>query len=101
MTYTMKDLGCYFDGAYGFEYNAQRLLEFASNSHGYTPEDIDSEDIDAIVWEMDDVTHYLNDNTERPPNTYWNWEDGDFGLWLYCESCGEIIDEDYACCKEE
>lgn len=101
MTYTMKDLGCYFDGAFGFVYNVQRLVNFAQEYHGYTPEDIDSEDIDAVVWQMDDATHHLNDNTERPPNTYWSWEGGDFGLWLYCEVCGEITDEHYTCCKEE
>ena len=100
MTYTMKDLGCYFDGAYGFEYNAQRLLGFASNSHGYTPKDV-GDDPDAIVWEVEDVEAYLNDNTERPPNTYWGWAEGDFGLWLHCESCGEITDEDYTCCEND
>ena len=101
MTYTMKDLGCFFDGAFGFEYNAHRVIDYATEYHGYISKDIDTEDVDAIVWEMDDAMHHLNDNTERPPNTYWNWEDGDFGLWLYCEACGEVTDEDYTCCKEE
>lgn len=101
MTYTMKDLGCYFDGAFGFVYNAQRLVDYAEEYHGYTPEATDWDDLDAIVVAVDEAEAHLNDNTERPPSTYWSWEDGDFGLWLYCEACGEITDEDYACCKEE
>lgn len=104
MTYTMKDLGCYFDSAYGFEYNAQRLIEFATDDHGYVPHyevGIDGDQIEALAHEADDAEAHLNDNTERPPNTYWGWEDGDFGLWLHCEQCGEITDEDYTCCKEE
>jgi len=100
MTYTMKDLGCYFDGAYGFEYNAQRLIDFAIE-HGYTPPATDWDDLDDIVETVDDAEAYLNEHTERPPNTYWSWEDGDFGLWLHCEACGEITDEDDTCCKEE
>ena len=54
MTYTMKDLGCYFDGAYGFEYNAQRLLDFATEYHGYVPQDV-GDDLDAIIEETNDV----------------------------------------------
>jgi len=89
MIYTKEDLGCYFDGAYGFEYNAQRVVDYAKEHHGYIPENIDTEDIDAVVWQVDDATHHLNDNTERPPNTYWAWEGGDFGLWEYDEE-GEL-----------
>jgi len=105
MTYTMKDLGCYFDGAYGFEYNAKRVIDFAIEYHGYVLQhyenDIDSEDIEVLVWEADDAEAHLNDNTERPSNAHWGWENGDFGLWLYCEQCYEVTDEDYTCCKEE
>jgi hypothetical protein len=101
ITYTMKDLGCYFDGGFGFMYNAQRVVGFAEEHHGYTPTitDWDEDDLESIVEAVDDAEAYLNDNTERPPNTYWSWEEGDFGLWLYCESCGETTDEDYICCE--
>lgn len=100
MTYTMKDLGCYFDGAYGFEYNAQRVIDYAEEYHDFTPTEIGDE-FESFVWLMEEAQTHLNENTERPPNTYWNWEDGDFGLWLYCEQCGEVTDEDYTCCEEE
>lgn len=103
MTYTMRDLGCYFDGAYGFEYNANRVIDLAME-HDYVPHyetDIDGDHLDALFSEVDDAEAHLNDNTERPPNTYWGWIDGDFGLWLHCEQCGEVTDEHYTCCKEE
>ena len=41
MKYTIEDIGCYFDGAYGYEHNALRLLMLAG-SHGFdwTPIDL-------------------------------------------------------------
>ena len=90
--YTREDIGCYFDAAFGFEYNAKRLIDFAME-HGYTPHyetDIDGDHLDALVHEMDDAEAYLNDNTKRPPNTFWAWQEGDFGLWEYDEE-GELI----------
>ena len=93
MNYTSEDIGCYFDGAFGFEYNALRLL-FLAGSHGFTYTTIDltnpsDEDYELFLQEVDDAEKYLNDNTTRPENTFWSWEDGDFGLWQYDED-GEL-----------
>ena len=103
MIYTTEDIGCYFDGAFGFVFNAGRVIDLAIE-HGYTPHYLaeNGEDLDALVWEMEDAQDYLNDHTIESDNTYWSWEDGDFGLWMYCEPCGETInhDEPCPCCKE-
>lgn len=102
MTYTMKDLGCYFDGAFGFVCNAERVIDFAEEYHGFTYEGpLSVNEIEHLVDLMDEAIAHLNENTERPPSTYWMLENGDFGLWLYCPYCGEATDEDYSCCEEE
>ena len=92
MKYTREDIGCYFDGAFGFEYNAKRIIDFAIE-HGFTPHyqtDINGDHLDALAWEAGDAEKYLNDNTTRPENTHWSWENGDFGLWQYNED-GELV----------
>ena len=99
MKYTEKDLGCYFDGAFGFEYNATCIIELAME-HGYVPHyetDIDGDHLNALVSEMDDAEEYLNHYTKRPTNSYWGWIDGDFGLWLHCIVCGEVMALDEGC----
>jgi len=91
MKYKKKDTGCYFDGAFGFEFNAGRIIDLAIE-HGYTPhyQAENGEDLDALVYEIDEAIEYLNVETERPDNIFWAWEDGDFGLWEYDEE-GELI----------
>jgi len=91
MKYTKKDIGCYFDGAFGFRTNAYRILEFA-DKHGYTLDVCPANltDSEALDWYLDEAIEYLNVETERPDNIFWAWEDGDFGLWEYNEE-GELI----------
>ena len=92
MKYTKKDIGCYFDGAFGFEYNARRIIDFAYG-HGWDATDLNAEemtDLDVLVDFLDEAIEYLNVETERPDNIFWAWEDGDFGLWEYDEE-GELI----------
>jgi hypothetical protein len=91
--YTDDDVGCYFDGAFGFDYNAKRILEFAAE-HGFTYstfvryedeplkgnqvtglppatseelEWLEQRDLDELVWVTDAATDWLNENTLRPP----------------------------------
>jgi len=102
--YTDDDVGCYFDGAFGFAYNAKRLIDLA-HEHGclFTWDDLADVDFTAVVIDMTDdqfdalvsmadfAEDWLNENTLRPPfiegeREYylnWAWEDGDFGLWKY------------------
>jgi hypothetical protein len=100
--YTDDDVGCYFDGAFGFEHNAKRLLDFAEQ-HGFSydmvmKDDNDRPDLDDLVWLTDSALDWLNENTLRPPfiegeREYylnWAWEDGDFGLWKY-DWDGELV----------
>ena len=95
--YTENDCGCYFDGAFGFEHNAKRLLEFAAK-HGFTYTASHIADLDSLVWLVDAAEEWLNENTLRPPFIegrreyfiHWGWYDGDFGLWKYDED-GEQI----------
>jgi len=103
MIYTREDIGCYFDSAFGFEFNAGRIIDLAIE-HGYTPhyQAENGEDLDALVYEIDDAEAYLNENTTTPDNTYWSWEDGDFGLWMYCEEHPDEPmnpDEPCPCCE--
>jgi len=93
--YTENDCGCYFDGAFGFEHNAKRLLEFAGK-HGFTYTDY--EDNFDLVCLVDAAEEWLNENTLRPPFIegirpyfiHWGWSDGDFGLYRY-DRDGELI----------
>ena len=92
--YTLDDIGCYFDGAYGFEHNGLRLLMMAG-AHGFdwTPIEVDNPSDDAyeeFIEEVNDAETFLNEHTTRPDNTHWSWEDGDFGLWQYDEE-GELL----------
>ena len=91
MKYTTKDIGCYFDGAFGFEHNARRLIDFAIE-HGYreTPADEYYDAFEHLSYNAEDAAYYLNEHTTRPDNTHWSWEDGDFGLWQYDED-GELV----------
>jgi hypothetical protein len=110
--YTDDDVGCYFDGALGFAYNAWRLINLAHEHEclftwkaladvDFTATVIELTDnqFDALVSMADFAVDWLNENTLRPPfiegkREYylnWAWEDGDFGLWKYDED-GERID---------
>ena len=91
MIYTKEDLGCYFNAAFGFEYNARRVIDFAYE-HGWDATDLNAEemkDLDSLVWFTDDAIEYMNETTKKPDNTFWAWEEGDFGLWEYDEE-GEL-----------
>ena len=102
--YTDDDVGCYFDGAFGFAYNAWRLIKFASEHEMlcelYSLTDVDftatvidltDDQFDLLVSLSAHAVDWLNENTLRPPfiegkREYylnWAWEDGDFGLWKY------------------
>ena len=75
-------VGCYFDGAFGFEHNLRRVLEFAEN-RGFTPDlslEI-GEDLDFDIEEMDRAINWLNDHQRSDESTFWGFMDGDFGLW--------------------
>ena len=90
--YTREDMGCYFDAAFGFEYNTRRIIEF-TYQHGWDATDLNAEemtDLDVLICFVDEAIEYLNVETERPDNVFWAWEDGDFGLWEYDEE-GELI----------
>jgi hypothetical protein len=90
--YTREDIGCYFDGAFGFEYNTRRIIEFAYQ-HGWDATELNADemtDLDVLVCFVDEAIEYLNVATERPDNIHWSWEEGDFGLWEYDEE-GELI----------
>tara|TARA_R110001592_G_scaffold13608_5_gene62231 strand:- start:2537 stop:2920 length:384 start_codon:yes stop_codon:yes gene_type:complete len=109
--YTENDCGCYFDGAFGFVYNAKRLIDLA-HRHGclfdwkaladvdFTASviNITDDQFDALASKADFAVDWLNENTLRPPFIegrreyfiHWGWYDGDFGLWKYDED-GEQI----------
>jgi hypothetical protein len=110
--YTDDDVGCYFDGAFGFAYNAWRLINLAHKHEMLcdlgtladvdftaTVIDLTDDQFDLLVTLSDYAVDWLNENTLRPPfidgrREYflnWAWEDGDFGLWKYDED-GERID---------
>tara|TARA_R100000664_G_C2698918_1_gene100028 strand:+ start:236 stop:559 length:324 start_codon:yes stop_codon:yes gene_type:complete len=101
--YTKEDIGCYFDGAFGYDHNALRVLDLAKQ-HGfnewssrleqqaYSPNGVKEEHYEEWMETIDRAEDYLNEHTTRPDNTYWSWEDGDFGLWQYDED-GELTCE--------
>ena len=94
MIYTTEDIGCYFDGAFGFEHTGTRVLYMAgAYGFGWTVIDMEKptdDEYETFMYEVDEAEDYLNEHTVRPDNTYWGWADGDFGLWQYDEE-GELI----------
>lgn len=94
--YTNDNIGCHFDGAFGIEHNSLRVIDLAKQ-HGFTdyssriektvysPNGLSDDDMDAWFFTLDSALDYLNENTTRPDNSFWAFEDGDFGLWQYCE----------------
>tara|TARA_B100001287_G_scaffold276629_1_gene288331 strand:- start:13022 stop:13366 length:345 start_codon:yes stop_codon:yes gene_type:complete len=105
------DVGCYFDGAFGFKNNALRIIDFAEGlGWENLPEEItnlsemDDDEIDAhfeiIVEVIDELEGWLTDNTIHEENEYWCWIDGDFGLWAHCDECGEPINKGEGCPME-
>ena len=76
------EVGCYFDGAFGFEFNLRRVLDFAENL-GFTPDlslEI-GEDLDFDIEEMDRAIDWMNDHCRPDESTFWGFMDSDFGLW--------------------
>jgi hypothetical protein len=71
--YDNPPLGCYFDGCFGQEFNDGRVLDLAYDYGWKGVQD----SIDAVS----DAVEYLN-SLETRPNTFWQWIDGDFGLYL-------------------
>ena len=96
------EIGCYFDGAFGSDHNMLRILDLAKQhdfndwssrleQKAYSPNGLDDDDYDAWVSTIDGAIDFLNDNTNKPDGSYWAWEDGDFGLWMYDDE-GELMD---------
>ena len=86
MKFTLENVGCHFDGAFGAEYNMLRVLEFAEEV-GYKVEDWgpgNGVHEDHLPEMADEAIACLNENLEIPDNTAFAFEDGDFGLWWYC-----------------
>lgn len=85
MKFTLENVGCHFDGTFGFEYNALRLLDFAEEV-GFKLSEEWGEGIheDHLPEMCDEAIDWLNENLEIPDNTAFAWESGDFGLWWYC-----------------
>ena len=73
--------GCYFDAGFGFDFNAKRIIDFA-NTLGAEIVMSDIEDIDALIYDIDEAESYLNAKTIIPENYYWGFYEGDFGVWL-------------------
>lgn len=76
------ELGCYFDGAFGFEHNLKRIIDFAENQ-GFRP-DLSlelGEALDFDVEVLDDAENFLNDRCRADDSEAWGWIHGDFGLW--------------------
>lgn len=86
--------GCYFDGTFGQTYNDLRVLAFAQ-SYGYSDDDADAllykgehsltaNDLELLPEIADSAIEYLN-TLETRPNVYWQYNDGDFGLYSDAE----------------
>jgi hypothetical protein len=108
--YTTENIGCYFHRAFGYNYNGLRILNHAKE-HGFTKwssrleqkiyspnGEMKDRHYEEWIETIDDAITYLNHNTTRPDNTHWDWIDGDFGLWLYCKNCGEVMHPDDKIC---
>lgn len=102
------EVGCYFDGSFGFLNNSKRIINFAE---GLGWENLAEElrhlsvmegdeidmNVELIVETIDELEEWLTDNTEHEEHEHWCWSDGDFGLWAHCGECGEQINKGEGC----
>jgi hypothetical protein len=96
--YKNMPIGCYFDSTFGQTYNDLRVLELAlefgwQNDEALdlveTEEDDLTEDQREFLSEIvDEAIEYLNDQETRP-FLFWQWENGDFGLYPDIEGAKE------------
>ena len=101
------DVGCYFDGAFGFFHNAKRIISFAEElgweniaeelRQLLVMDDYTANELDVLVETIDELEEWLTDNTIHEENEFWCWSDGDFGLWAHCGECGEQINKGEGC----
>ena len=47
-------------------------------------------DPEACVHIVDEAEYWLNDNTDIPKGAVRGWNEGDFGLYHWCEECDEV-----------
>lgn len=96
--YNNPPIGCYFDGAYGQTYNDRRVLKLAV-SHGWedkdaqeainaSDEELESEGYEFLADTVEEGIDYLN-SLETRPFLYWQWHEGDFGLYPDVEAARE------------
>jgi hypothetical protein len=90
--YTNKlPIGCYFDGSRGstdIQWNiVEMALEFGWDdldglrfNEDKDPEDLDDDDSELLDELSDSAIDYLNEQEKRP-FLYWEWYEGDFGLY--------------------
>ena len=100
------EVGCYFDGAFGFYNNAVRIVAFAEGLGWNSPftfefpdsaSDLSDDNHQWLVETIDEIEEWITDNTIHEENESWCWSDGDFGLWAHCEECGEFINKGEGC----
>ena len=76
------EVGCYFNGAFGFEFNLRRVLDFAESLGFVRDLSLElGEDLDFDIEEMDQAVNWLTDHFRPDESTFWGFMDGDFGLW--------------------
>lgn len=81
---TSSDIGCWGDGSFGHQNtrnccgNTLKALgnqneELVASLYGPMPDD---------AWDEHEAETWLNELvSSRPPEAYFGWQDGDFGLW--------------------
>jgi hypothetical protein len=96
--YDNPPLGCYFDGASGQTCNDLRVIELAiaygwQNKDAYFYEHLSKDDLsdngrDDLTEIVGEAEEYLN-SLETRPFVYWQWNEGDFGLYPDLEGAQE------------
>ena len=79
--FTREDIGCYADGAHGFEYVNARAIALAT-THGWEPLVVPPEQVedgvDDLIDASDLAVEYLNERTVD--GLMWGFSDGDLML---------------------
>jgi hypothetical protein len=100
--YTNKlPIGCYFDGARGstdIEWNIiEMALEFGWDdldalkfNEDKDPDDLNDDDYEMLSELSDSAIDYLNEQETRS-FLYWQWNDGDFGLYPDVEGAKDHV----------
>lgn len=89
----LNQVGCWFDGVFGQEFNDRRVVDLAQEYGFSLPDGMSMEEyLDTDFDPTEEAVDYLN-SLELPEGYAFSWRDGDFGLWSIDDSTDDTETE--------